>query len=112
MPNAKPAGGASVERLLKILADTYQQTPNVSAIADELGIHRSQLARSFKKQTGVSITEYIRKLRINESMRLLRETEKSISVVAMECGFSDQSHFTRAFRAETSLTPSKFRGRN
>lgn len=112
MAKAKTVEGTCVSQLLNILADTYQQPIFVSDLAEELGVHRSQLARWFKKQTGMTITEYIRQLRIKESARLLRETDKPISVVAMECGFSDQSHFTRAFRTETSLTPSRFRNRN
>jgi len=49
------------------------------------------------------------KTRITAGCRLLRETDASIAQIALDCGFSDHSAFSRAFRAVIGITPTRFR---
>ncbi len=80
-----------------------------SSLAAQAGMSPSRFARLMKRLFGVTPSQYISKIRINAAARLLRETDESVSSIAIECGFSDHSAFTRAFRAAMGLTPSEFR---
>ncbi len=96
-------------RAEEIIRDRFPNLPKIAMLAEELGIHRSQLARMFQATYGMTISDFIRQLRIEKAMELLRANKKSIAEIALECGFNDQSHFTRNFRSVTSTTPAKWR---
>lgn len=69
----------------------------------------ARFARLTKRIYGISPLQLISKTRIAAASRLLRESNKHVAEIAMECGFYDHSAFTRAFRAVTSVTPTQFR---
>ena len=69
----------------------------------------ARFARIIKRIYGITPIQFIAKTRIAAASRLLRETERSIAEIALECGFYDHSAFTRAFRALTSVTPTQYR---
>jgi AraC family transcriptional regulator len=50
-------------------------------------------------------------MRVNRAKELLRQTDRSLSEIAIECGFFDQSHFNKSFRAATACSPGEFRKR-
>lgn len=93
----------------EIIRSQLSNPLSISELADELGIHRSQLSRSFKASFGVSLSHFIRQCRIEKSIVLLGKRDLSIAEIALECGFTDQSHFTRCFRTMLSTTPAKWR---
>jgi len=70
---------------------------------------RSNLMRVFRKATGQTPIEYLLRLRIQKTMELLRNTDLSITEIAMEVGFNDSNYFTRQFRKIVGKSPSKFR---
>ncbi len=70
-----------------------------------------RLARLTKRLFGLTPSQFITKTRIAAASRLLRETDRSISEIAGECGFYDHSAFTRAFRSAMGVPPSEFRDR-
>jgi len=84
----------------------------VSHIAKALYISRSHLTHQYKKETGESITDLIRREKINESKQLLKHSELSLNEIGQQLGFSSQSHFTEIFRKETGTTPRRFRDIN
>jgi transcriptional regulator GlxA family with amidase domain len=53
--------------------------------------------------------DYIRKLRVENALILLGNKERSLTDIALECGFSDQSHFIRCFKVLNKINPSHFR---
>lgn len=63
----------------------------------------------FKKLFGMTPFEYLKKLRIDRAIELLRRTGNSVSSIAQSCGFSDSSHLIRVFKEMTGTTPTKFR---
>lgn len=99
----------SVGSVMEQLRDEFISPPSVSSLAVSLGIHRSQLARSFKAQTGLTISDFLRNVRIEKAIELLENTNLSMVEIALSCGFSDQSHFSRTFRRTTSKSPSEWR---
>jgi len=72
----------------------------------------THLCRYFKKVTGQTITEYIKRYRIDRAKELLIEDEKSITWIAYEVGFESHSYFDRIFHEVTRLTPQEFRRRH
>ncbi len=81
-------------------------------LSDFVGLAPEYLCRLFKKETHMTITQYIQQLRINEAIWLLKSTDKSIMDIASSVGFPNQSHFTQIFLKHTGQTPSKFRKKN
>jgi AraC-like DNA-binding protein len=81
----------------------------VAAVASDLGVHRVQLHRAFKRAYGESPRGDVTKRRLGTASRLLVESAAPIATVAAECGFYDQSHFCRQFKALTGLSPSRYR---
>lgn len=80
--------------------------PEISA-ASNMSV--SNLRRYFKKVTGQTITEYIKRYRVDRAKELLIEDEKSITWIAYEVGFESHSYFDRIFHEVTHLTPQQFR---
>ena len=80
-----------------------------SALARRARLAPPRFARLMKRFFGLTPSQFIAKTRISAASRLLRETDRSVSDVALDCGFYDHSAFTRAFRAATGVTPTQFR---
>ena len=72
-----------------------------------MGISRAQLYRKIKTMTGISPNDIIREARLKRADRLLETTDKSISEIAYEVGFSSPSYFTKCYREFFGRTPNK-----
>ena len=82
---------------------------SLSDLADHSAMNPSYLSHLFKKEVGLSISEYIQKERIEESKRLIEAGEKSLSDIYVCLGFIDQSHFSKAFKKVVGITPKEYR---
>ncbi len=80
-------------------------------IAKALYFSRSRLSTRFKEETGVTLTDFIRKEKAIEGGRLLRYSGKSIANISDYLGFSSQSHFNRVFKKYIGISPSEYRER-
>lgn len=80
---------------------------NVETISHEMGISRAQLYRKIKSITGISPNDIIREARMKRADRLLETTDKSVSEIAYEVGFSSPSYFTKCYREFFGRTPKK-----
>jgi AraC family transcriptional regulator len=83
--------------------------PSVTGLARKAGVHPVYLTRLFRKCYGRSISGFVRKLRAGRAADLLARTDLSVSAIAAELGFADQSHLCRTFRAEIGVAPSTYR---
>ena len=83
---------------------------NVETIGAELGLSRVQLYRKVKALTGVSPVELVRTVRLQRGRELLQTTDKTVSEVAYEVGFSAPSYFTKCFKDEFGVSPSEMQG--
>ena len=79
---------------------------SVAGIAD---VHPVHLARVFRRQTGGTIGEYVRRLRVEFACRRISDSNESLTEIALAAGFSDQSHFTRTFKNQLGITPGEYR---
>ena len=85
------------------------QKTSVEELAKALFISRTHLATRFKEESGMTLTDFILSEKTEEAKRLLRYTDKSLLAIGEYLGFSSQSHFTKAFRKYTTMTPGEYR---
>ncbi|MCE7992103.1 MAG: helix-turn-helix transcriptional regulator [Roseivirga sp.] len=78
-------------------------------LAEMFNVHRVYLARAFRKYFGASVKEYLNALRVHNATGAVVMHEESLTRIALENGFSDQSHFNRHFKKATAITPSELR---
>lgn len=98
-----------LETVAQTVDDSFADGPRVEALAREAGVHPVYLARRFRRHYGTSVTERIRRRRLERAANLLSGSRTPLSVVAQESGFADQSHLSRVFRQATGLTPGGYR---
>lgn len=84
---------------------------NVDAIAQRMGLERSQFYRKIKALTNFSPVELIRNLRLKQGRKLITSSEKTVSEIAYETGFSTPAYFTKCYREAFGETPSETRSR-
>lgn len=82
---------------------------SLASIANAVGARPHRLARDFRDRTGVPLHQYVLGRRVARAAQLLRIGDAPIAMVALDCGFADQSHLTTAFRRRTGITPGTFR---
>jgi len=108
-PNARGSERWIATARAMIEADHASVTPG--GIADALGLDASYVARTFRERLGRSVGDAIRAARIAAAARrLAAEPDVSLADVAVNAGFFDQSHFSRAFKRVAGMTPGAFRG--
>lgn len=84
----------------------------IENLADELGVSAGYLSRLFKKETGDSVSTYIRQKKIEMAKNLLRYSDYSMIDIANQLSFSSQSHFIQQFREIVGMTPKKYHDLN
>ncbi len=106
-----PASGERTlgDRLAEWLERNCQERATLEDAARAVGASVSTIAHQLPEETGKTYGQLRRETRIALAKRLLATSTMGISVIADACGFADQSHFTRVFKAEISLTPGQFR---
>lgn len=82
---------------------------SLSEVANELEMSQYYFCRLFKQSTGISPHQYLIRQRVEQAKHLLKNPERSIIWIALECGFANQSHFAKCFRQHTGMNPNQFR---
>ena len=77
--------------------------------AGHVGLNPAYFSTLFKQSCGSSFKEYLNMIRIEESKRLLANTDYPILDIAVSVGFEDQSYFSKVFKKYTGLTPKQYR---
>jgi AraC family transcriptional regulator len=98
-----------LEAVREMLTQHLASPPSLAAIASEVGIHPSHLARTFRARYGESVGEHGRRLRLEWAAQRLARTDEAIASIAAGAGFADQSHLTREFKRRYGVTPGRFR---
>ncbi|HEX2535226.1 MAG TPA: AraC family transcriptional regulator [Chitinophagaceae bacterium] len=98
-----------VVRLREIVQDTGLDGWTLAALAQTLGIHPVHLSRGFPRYFGAGLGAYARSVKVERARALLGRPELSLTGIAYDCGFADQSHFIRCFKAVHRIPPSRFR---
>lgn len=114
-PVMSPAGEIDSEfyqKFLKIFESEMSNSDlNIEDIASRMGLGHSQFYRKIKAITNYTPVELMRRLRLEKARSLLMTTEKAISEIAYEVGFSTPAYFTKCYRTAFGETPSELRDR-
>ena len=96
---------------LEYVVANHRRRLTVGDLARRADLSASQLQREFRRLFGMTVGDYILRLRLLMARRRLRATTDAVGRIATECGFYDQAHFTRAFKKHTGQTPLEYRRR-
>lgn len=98
-----------MERIMKCINKNISDSDfNVERLTQEVGISRVQLHRKMKEMTGISTSEFIRNIRLEQAARLLKEQKINVTQVAYTVGFSNLAHFSTIFRKHFGVAPSEY----
>ena len=106
--NVPPTSGF-LDHILSYINAHLQEPLTLDQIAEACHISKYHLCHQFKEQVNMTVMQYITEQRITMAKIALLETDKSISVIAAENGYSNFSHFCRAFRQAEGITPAAYR---
>jgi AraC family transcriptional regulator len=98
-----------VDRVTEILRDQFRSHLTLEEIAGEVGAAPARVSAVFRRVYHRSIAEEQRRLRVEFARERLRDRDASLADIALEAGFSDQPHFSRAFKEVTGMTPARYR---
>jgi AraC-like DNA-binding protein len=91
-----------------LAGDLSGATPLVD-IAKACGLSVSHFSRSFRRSAGLAPHAWLLRVRVEAAKAMLRQSEASLCLIAVACGFADQTHFTRVFARRTGLSPGAWR---
>jgi AraC family transcriptional regulator len=97
------------QRVKERLHEDFREPLRMRDLARDAGVHPVHLARVFRKLEHRTPGDYQQRLQVRAACEQLRNAEWPLAVIAAECGFADQSHFTRVFRRMAGTTPARFR---
>ncbi|MBK1830545.1 AraC family transcriptional regulator [Verrucomicrobiaceae bacterium R5-34] len=100
---------AGVAQVVDTIQRGYSEEISTSDLAKQADLNLTQLDRRMRKVFKVSTSQFIRKIRIENAARMLAITDKPIIEIALDCGYGDQSAFTRQFRATVGMAPGAYR---
>jgi len=106
---SKATPPAWLEAAREMLDTRLQEPLSLGTVADEIGVHPVHLATTFRRHLGCSVGEYLRRRRVEAARARLEDPEPSLTEIAIDVGFADQSHFTRTFKRLTGMTPGQYR---
>ena len=101
-----------MKNLNAFLMEHLSEDLSIERLMDEFHISRNKLYESTQKYLGTGIAEHIKKLRIEEAQRLLKETDLKIVQISDRVGFADYNYFCRVFKAETGMPAKQYRKRH
>ena len=108
-PEVKGNDELLMERIMKAINKNLDDSDfNVETLCSEVGISRAQLHRKMKELTGLSTSEFIRNIRLEQAARLLKEQKINVTQVAYTVGFSNLAHFSTIFRKHFGVAPSEY----
>lgn len=106
---AKDSNTARVAKVKQFLGEHYFEPVTLSQVAQITNVSARRLRTLFKEATGLTMAEYLNRIRIERAKELLLTTDMSITSICFEVGYENLSHFYRVFKGHTGLTPGAFR---
>ena len=107
-----PVYGAAIEETIRFIRDNLTATLLLPTLAKRASLSPNYYALLFKSAVGLSVTEFIARLRLERACDLLIEDQLSIQEIARACGFADVPYFSRFFKQYTGLPPRRWKNRH
>jgi AraC-like DNA-binding protein len=105
-PSTKPKW---VKKIDEILHDNFDQTLSLTELSCQLDLHSAHISRDFPRYFRCNFSEYIRMIKVEKALSMLRNRKFTLTDIALNCGFADQSHFIRCFKKFVGITPKVYR---
>ncbi len=100
-----------VRKAMAYLHAHYAEPLTRRAIAAHVGLDEDYLTWCFRQELGMTPIAYLNRYRVNQAKQLLKQTDQSVTAIALEVGFADSGYFSRVFRREVGVAPEAFRRR-
>lgn len=98
-----------IEEAIKYIKEHFRERLTLETVASKVFVNPKYFSHVFKKEMGISFTEYVISLKIQYACKLLETTNYPAYRISFECGFSDPSYFNRVFCAHMNMTPQTYR---
>ena len=98
-----------IQKVLTTIDSELTADLSLNFQAKELNVNPSYLSSLFKKETGMTLTDYVNKKRAEHAARLLKTTSMQIQTIAQYCGILDVNYFTKVFKKYLGKTPKEYR---
>jgi AraC-like DNA-binding protein len=98
-----------VRQAMAYLHDHYAEQISRRELAQHVSITEDYLTFCFRQELGITPIKYLQRYRLNQAKYLLKNSQKTITEIALEVGFTDSGYFSRIFHRETGMTPEAFR---
>ena len=98
-----------LEKSISYIKKNFNKDIKLSEVASQMFMSPQYFSSYFKSVLGVNFREYINNIRANYAIKLLKDTNKKITHIAMECGFNNTANFNLIFKKYTGKTPSEYR---
>ena len=97
-----------IRKTINYINLNFDNPLSLSLISDSIDINSSHLSRQFKKETNMTVTEFINKRRVQEAKFLIDQNNNSITEIALMVGYENHNYFCKVFKQITSLTPKDY----
>lgn len=101
-----------VQKCMDDISLHFHEKITIAELSKHVHVSAPHLSRTFKKEVGTTIHHFVQTLRVNEAKELLLTTDYAFSTIGSMLGFSSQSHFIAAFKAQAGCTPGEYRRRH
>jgi PAS domain S-box-containing protein len=108
-PNERGADYSPLAAVVQHIQTHFGETLRMADLASRAGLSPYRFDQRIRKIFQITTGQFIHKVRMDAAVRRLRESADPITMIALDCGYSDQSAFTRQFRQTVGLSPSEFR---
>ncbi len=97
------------KKIIIYINQNFFKDISIRSLSQDFSINPNYISQLFRKEMGMTFTDYITKLRVNYAKELLLKTEFSQGEIALKCGYTDYFYFIRVFKKTTGLTPGQYR---
>lgn len=98
-----------IEKSIDYICENFKGKLTLQMVASNVFMNTQYFSRMFKKELGVTYTDYVNSLRIKYACKLLENTDYPAYRISSECGFTDPSYFNRVFYQHMKMTPKKYK---
>ncbi|MBQ9071501.1 MAG: PocR ligand-binding domain-containing protein [Clostridia bacterium] len=110
LSNAVTSTKATIGQLtMRYISENFTEHITVKDICDAVGYSKSTVLSAFKKEFSTTVNTYLTDMRLKRSKKMLENDDSTINEIALACGFSDQSYFSKVFSAKYGMTPTEYR---
>lgn len=108
-PEVEGNDDAMLKRVMKVVNENYTDSDfNVEVLCKKVGVSRAQLHRKMKELIGITTSEFLRNIRLEKAVELLKEGKINVTQVAYSVGFNNQTHFSTVFKSHYGVSPTEY----